>query len=64
MTSRRSAFLWGLVAALAFLVLAQGYNLFATERITPFVMFGVAVVVGCLTSIFAYATEPALSSRT
>lgn len=62
MKRRRSAILWGVVAALAFLVLAQGYNLLASERITSIVMVGVAVVVGCVASVLAYTTEAALSS--
>lgn len=61
MRTRRSI-LWGLVAALAFLVLAQGYNLFATERITPLVMFGVAVVVGCVATVLTHATARSLES--
>lgn len=63
MSTRYSAFLWGVVAALAFLVLAQGYNLLATSRITSPVMVGVAVVVGCVASVLAYATETALFSK-
>ncbi len=61
MRTRRSI-LWGLVAAFAFLVLAQGYNLFATERITPLVMFGVAVVVGCVATALTHATARSLES--
>ncbi|UPM44008.1 hypothetical protein [Halocatena salina] len=62
MSTRYRAFLWGVIAALAFLVLAQGYNLFAAEHITSFVMVGVAVVVGCVTGVLAYITETASSS--
>ncbi|RRJ31180.1 hypothetical protein [Halocatena pleomorpha] len=58
---RYRAFLWGVIAALAFLVLAQGYNLLATERITSFVMVGVAVVVGCVSGVLAYITETTAS---
>lgn len=55
MSTRYSAFLWGVIAALTFLVLAQGYNLLAASRITSPVMVAVAVVVGCVTSVLAYA---------
>lgn len=63
MSTRYSAFLWGIVAALSFLVLAQGYNLLATSRITSIVMVCVAVVVGCVASVLAYVTETALFSN-
>lgn len=63
MSTRYSAFLWGIVAALAFLVLAQGYNLLATSRITSPVMVGVAVVVGCAGGVLAYVTETTLFSN-
>ena len=41
----KSAVLWGVVGALAFLVLAQGYLLVSGERVAYTGLFGVAAVV-------------------
>jgi hypothetical protein len=51
----RGALLWGLVGALAFLVLAQGYGLVTADRITLPAMAGVALVVGGVAAGATYA---------
>jgi len=48
---RRGAVLWGLVAALTFLVLLQGYELVADRRTAVVVKFGVAAVVGVVAAV-------------
>jgi hypothetical protein len=53
----RSALLWGLVGALAFLVLAQGYRLLASLGLDTLALVGVAVVVGGVTALLAYVAE-------
>jgi len=42
---RKASLLWGLVGALSYLVLLQGYELVTVERVDLGVKFGVAVVV-------------------
>jgi len=42
---RKASLLWGLVGALSYLVLLQGYELVTVERVDPGVKFAVAVVV-------------------
>ena len=55
MTPRtKSSVLWGVVGALSFLVLAQGYRLFGIGRITFPVMVGVALVVGIVATALAH----------
>lgn len=44
--ARRAALLWGIIGALAFLVLLQGYELLTDRRVDWLVKFGVALVVG------------------
>lgn len=56
----RSALLWGLVGALAFLVLAQGYRLLVSLGLDTLALVGVAIVVGGVTTLFAYVAEPRL----
>jgi len=51
----KGALLWGLVGALAFLVLAQGYGLVTGDRIGLPVMAGVALAVGAVTAGATYA---------
>jgi hypothetical protein len=51
----KGALLWGLVGALAFLVLAQGYGLVAADRIAWPVMGGVALAVGSVAAGATYA---------
>jgi len=42
---RKASLLWGLVGALSFLVLLQGYELVAANRVDWLVKFGVAILV-------------------
>jgi hypothetical protein len=58
-TQRKSSLLWGLVGALAFLVLVQGYRLV----VGPFgpgllALGGVAVLVGAASAGLTYVLEP------
>jgi hypothetical protein len=53
----KASLLWGVIAALAFLVLAQGYNLFGSEQVTPDVMIGVAILVGLVMSVLSWIAE-------
>lgn len=55
--------LWGLVGALAFLVLLQAYQLATREFVAPFVAVGMAVVVGVVTTVSAYVLRPRLRER-
>jgi hypothetical protein len=50
MGRRRAALGWGLVGALAFLVLALGYQLLGGEPVDPVVLGGVTVVVFAATT--------------
>ena len=65
MTPRtKSSILWGLVGALTFLVLVQGYQL-VVERLTVGVgpLAGVALGVGALAAAGAYVAEPRLRAN-
>lgn len=42
---RRASLLWGLVGALSFLVLAQGYRLVTDRGVGPLALLGVAIAV-------------------
>lgn len=53
----KASLLWGVIAALAFLVLAQGYNLIGSEQISIGVMVGVAVLVGLVASVLSWVAE-------
>lgn len=57
--ARRAALLWGVIGALAFLVLFQGYELLADRRIDYLLKLGVALVVG----IVAAGTTGLLQGR-
>ena len=57
----RSALLWGAVGAVAFLALGQGYRLVAALALDTLGLLGVAVVVGSVTALLAYAAEPRLT---
>lgn len=57
----RSALLWGLVGASAFLALGQGYRLVAALALDTLGLVGVGVVVGGVTALLAYAAEPRLA---
>lgn len=50
----KASLLWGVIAAFAFLVLAQGYNLFGNEYISPGVMIVVTILVGLVTSVLSW----------
>ena len=54
----KSSLLWGLVGALSFLVLIQGYHLLSGEFVGVAVMVGVAVLVFSLTSILVHLLRP------
>jgi ABC-type bacteriocin/lantibiotic exporter with double-glycine peptidase domain len=53
----KASLLWGVIAALAFLVLVQGYNLLASERVSIGVMIGVAILVGVVASVLSQIAE-------
>ncbi|XVH30362.1 hypothetical protein ACNS7O_08060 [Haloferacaceae archaeon DSL9] len=66
MTSRiKSSLLWGVVAALCFVVLMQGYLLVVGEL--PVVgfggMFGLAAVLGAAVAAVSYVTEHRLAAK-
>jgi hypothetical protein len=54
----KSAVLWGLVGALAFLVLHQGYVLLGNTGVGLLPAIGVAVVVGVVATVVSYVAEP------
>ncbi|MFC7156104.1 hypothetical protein ACFQPA_11660 [Halomarina halobia] len=61
----RSSLLWGLVGAMAFVVLVQGYDL-AVARLPVGLpaRLALAAVVGAVVASAAYATEHRLHRRT
>ncbi|WP_254542875.1 hypothetical protein [Halomarina pelagica] len=60
----RSSLLWGLVGALAFLVLVQGYDLAIGRLPVDFpARLALAAVVGALAASAAYVTEHRLYRR-
>ncbi|WP_049935397.1 hypothetical protein [Haloplanus natans] len=60
----KSSLLWGLVGALAFLVLVQGYRLVAGSlRIGPVAVGGLALLVGAAAAGVTYVLEPRLNGR-
>jgi hypothetical protein len=56
----KSSLLWGVVGALAFLVLLQGYELLAAQRVTLAAKVSVAVVVAVGATLLTYATRDRL----
>lgn len=48
---RRAALLWGVIGALTFLVLIQGYELLSDQRIDYLLKVGVALVVGIVSAV-------------
>jgi hypothetical protein len=50
----KASALWGLVGALSFLVLAQGYRLLESPSVGLLPLFGVAVLVAIAASTSAY----------
>jgi hypothetical protein len=59
----KSAGLWGLVGALAFLVLHQGYVLLGNDGIGILPAVAVAVVVGAVATATTYVGERTFGSR-
>jgi hypothetical protein len=53
----KASLLWGVVGALCFLVLIQGYELFTDQRISFLVKFGVALLVGVVAGGSTYAVQ-------
>jgi Cu/Ag efflux pump CusA len=58
-----SSLLWGLVGALAFLVLVQGYDLVAGLSVGFVARFAVAVLVGVVAAALSYRLAPRLRSK-
>jgi hypothetical protein len=58
-----ASLLWGMVALLAFLVLVQGYELLAAERVTVGVKAVVAVLVGTLGVVTSHLAQTRLRAR-
>ncbi|WP_336021883.1 hypothetical protein [Halobellus salinisoli] len=64
MTRTRSALLWGVVGALAFLVLVQGYRLFVGSLgIGLPRAAGVAVGIGVAVTGISYVAEPRIAAK-
>ena len=59
----KSSLLWGVVGALCFLVLIQGYELLTDQRISFLVKFAVAVVVGVVAGGSTYAVRGRLPAE-
>jgi hypothetical protein len=53
----KSSLLWGVVGALAFLVLLQGYELLAAQRVSVGAKAGVAVAVLAGATVLSYVTH-------
>lgn len=60
---RRASLLWGLVGALAFLVLVQGFELLGGQSVTVAVKAGVAVAVGVAAAVSSYLFGAWLAAR-
>jgi hypothetical protein len=56
----KNSLLWGIVGALAFLVLLQGYELWTGYRYGPTVKFGATMVVALGATGTSYVAEPRL----
>jgi hypothetical protein len=59
----KASLLWGLVGALSFLVLLQGYHLLVEEFVGFGVMIGVAAVVFGVTAVSAHLLRPVVAHR-
>ncbi len=59
----KSAFLWGIVGFLSFLVLVQGYALLAEPIVTLAQALGIGLLVGLGAGAGAYLLEPQLAAR-
>jgi len=63
-TQRRSSLLWGLVGALAFLVLVQGYRLLVGPLGPgPLALGAVALVVGAAAAGLTHVLEPRIRGK-
>ena len=60
---RRAALLWGLVGALSFLVLVQGYELLAEPGVGVPAKVGVALAVGLAATAATYVLQGRLAAR-
>ena len=56
----KSSLLWGVVAALSFLVLLQGYELLAATRVTLGAKAGVSLTVAVGATVLTYAARDRL----
>jgi hypothetical protein len=59
----RASLLWGLIGALGFLVLLQGYRLLTGEGVTVAATVGVALLVGLGAGAATYAIEGRLDAK-
>ncbi len=60
---RRAVMMWGVIGALSFLVLVQGYELFFSESVSLVVKGGVALIVGVVSAILTRRVERWLLTR-
>jgi len=60
----KATLLWGVVGALAFLVLAQGYLLLSSQRVPYAGLLGVALVVFVAASVVGWYAADALGAVT
>ncbi|WP_225335899.1 hypothetical protein [Halomicrobium urmianum] len=56
----KDSLLWGLVGALSFLVLVQGYQLLTEATVSVWAMFGVALAVGAGATGLVHVVRPRL----
>lgn len=56
----KASLLWGAIGAFSFLVLIQGYELLAANRLGFALKFAVAGVVSVITATTTYVAEPLL----
>jgi hypothetical protein len=59
----KASLLWGVVGGLCFLVLIQGYELLADQRVSFLVKFAVAVLVGVVAGGSTYAVQGGLPAE-
>ena len=59
----KSSLLWGLVGALAFLVLVQGYELLTEGAVAATLKVGVAIAVGVVATVGTHLLRPWLLAR-
>ncbi|MFD1597763.1 hypothetical protein [Halobellus rarus] len=64
MNRTRSSLLWGLVGALTFLVLVQGYRLLVGQLgVNLLNAAGIALALGSVVSLVSYVAEPRLAAK-